>query len=96
MPPIVEPEMQKILDWLHNDLPDPSSTHNRLLEEHHEGTGEWFLHSEKFKRWEETPGGMLWIQGIRTFSCYIIDSGLKSLFTVTVWFTAGNGKSVLL
>jgi hypothetical protein len=68
MPLILDAEMQKILKWLHNnDLPDPSMTHNRLLEEHHEGTGEWFLYSEKFKRWKETPGGMLWIRGIRTF-----------------------------
>jgi hypothetical protein len=25
------------------------------------------VHSETFKRWKETPGGMLWIKGIRTF-----------------------------
>jgi hypothetical protein len=64
---IVEPEMQKILNWLHKDLPDPSTTHNRLVEEHHEGTGEWFLDSKMFTRWKETPGGMLWIKGIRMF-----------------------------
>ena len=64
---LVDAAMQKILSWLHHNLPDPSMTHNRLLEEHHEGTGEWFLHSEMFKRWKETPGGMLWIRGIRMF-----------------------------
>jgi hypothetical protein len=37
MPSIVYLEMQKILNWLHQDLPDPSMTHNRLVEEHHEG-----------------------------------------------------------
>jgi hypothetical protein len=68
MPSIVYPEMQKILNWLHKDLPDPSTTHNRLVEEHHEGTGKWFLDSKVFTRWKETPGGMLWIKGIRTFS----------------------------
>jgi hypothetical protein len=67
MPSIVYPEMQKMLNWLHKDLPDPSTTHNRLVEEHHEGTGQWFIHSEMFTRWKETPGGMLWIKGIRTF-----------------------------
>jgi hypothetical protein len=68
MPSLVYPEMHKILNWLHKDLPDPSTTHNRLVDEHHEGTGEWFLHSKMFKRWKETPGGMLWIKGIRMFS----------------------------
>jgi hypothetical protein len=68
MPSPVYPEMQKILKWLHdNDLPNPSMTHNRLVEEHHEGTGEWFIHSEMFTRWKVTPGGMFWIKGIRTF-----------------------------
>jgi hypothetical protein len=69
----MDPEMQKILQWLHNDdLPDPSMTHNRLVEEHHEGTGKWFLHSKTFKRWKQTPGAMLWITGIRTFPVMLL------------------------
>jgi hypothetical protein len=56
---------KEILLWLH--APDPSETHNRLSEEHHEGTGEWFLTSKTFQEWEETLGAMLWIKGIRTF-----------------------------
>jgi hypothetical protein len=94
MPSIVYPEMQKILKWLHdNDLPNPSTTHNRLVEEHHEGTGEWFIHSEMFTRWKVTPGGMLWIKGIRMFPIIL------AIVLGTHWqydFTAGNGKSVLL
>jgi hypothetical protein len=84
-----EKEKEKMLSWLHS--PDPSETHNRLLEEHHEGTGEWFLTSQTFKDWEETPAGMLWIKGIRmfrpTFSRY------RHLWRCVA---AGNGKSVLL
>jgi hypothetical protein len=66
--PEIQKEMQKILTWLHKDLPDSSTTHNRLVEEHHEGTGEWFIQSEMFKKWKEKLGGMLWIKGIRMFS----------------------------
>jgi hypothetical protein len=53
-----------VITWL--DAPDPSKTHNRLLEEHHEGTGEWFLQSNEFETWMETPASALWIKGIRT------------------------------
>jgi hypothetical protein len=60
----VNPLRDKVANWL--DSPDPSRTHNRLLEEHHEGTGEWFLDSEEFDTWMETPAGTLWIKGIRT------------------------------
>jgi hypothetical protein len=61
-------EKDKMLSWLRIHLPDPSKTHNRLLEEHHEGTGEWFLKSEIMEKWKKTPCGMLWIKGIRMFS----------------------------
>jgi hypothetical protein len=59
----VNPLRDKVANWL--DSPDPSRTHNRLLEEHHEGTGEWFLESEEFDRWMETPAATLWIKGMR-------------------------------
>jgi hypothetical protein len=84
-----EKDKEKMLSWLH--APNPSETHNRLLEEHHEGTGEWFLRSKTFQEWEETPGGMLWIKGIRTFRHTL--SGYRYLWE---HLTAGNGKSVLL
>jgi hypothetical protein len=56
---------ERVLSWL--EAPDPAKTHNRLLEEHHEGTGKWFLNLEKYERWKETPCGILWIRGIRAF-----------------------------
>jgi hypothetical protein len=49
--------------WL--SAPDPSNTHNRLQEEHHEGTGCWFFQGKEFKTWRDEPGSMLWIRGIR-------------------------------
>ena len=63
---LIESDQEKILKWLATPEADPSITHNRLLEEHHEKTGQWFLESEKFKTWLETPSGVLWIYGIRT------------------------------
>ena len=61
------PLKYKVVEWL--DAPDPSRTHNRLLEEHHEGTGEWFLESQKFELWMETPASILWIKGMRARPC---------------------------
>jgi hypothetical protein len=58
---------EKIAKWL--SPPDPSITHNRLLVEHHKGTGNWFLKSETFKIWRQTPASCLWIHGIREFVC---------------------------
>jgi hypothetical protein len=58
-----------MVSWLQG--PDPSVTHNRLQSEHHEGTGEWFLKCNEFERWMKTPGGMLWIQGIRELLIWV-------------------------
>jgi hypothetical protein len=52
--------------WL--SAPDPSNTHNRLQEEHHEGTGTWFFGAKAFETWRDEPGSMLWIRGIRKYS----------------------------
>jgi hypothetical protein len=66
-------ELKQDMDkWL--SAPDPSNTHNRLQEEHHEGTGNWFFETEDFRTWRDMPGSMMWIKGIRestycTVSC---------------------------
>jgi hypothetical protein len=84
------PPKKDVVKWL--DAPDPSRTHNRLLEEHHEGTGEWFLKSEEFETWLETLAGTLWIRGMRTHPLLILSNKLvPELF----FCPAGNGKSVL-
>jgi hypothetical protein len=49
--------------WLRT--PDPSNTHNRLQEEHHEGTGQWLLESTEFRMWMQCMGSTLWIKGLR-------------------------------
>ena len=56
-------EKRDMDQWL--SAPDPSNTHNRLQEEHHEGTGNWFFETKDFTTWRDTPGSMLWIKGIR-------------------------------
>jgi hypothetical protein len=55
-----------ILGWLGwSSLPKPSVTHNRLVVEHHKGTGTWFLESNVFEEWLYTPSSFLWIKGMR-------------------------------
>jgi hypothetical protein len=62
----IDPSLkQDICGWL--SAPDPSNTHNRLQEEHHEGTGTWFFGAKAFKTWRDEPGSMLWIRGIREY-----------------------------
>ena len=65
----------EVVTWL--DAPDPSRIHNRLLEEHHEGTGEWFLESQEFETWMEIPASTLWIKGMRTRPVYTVQWTLR-------------------
>jgi hypothetical protein len=60
------PTKDDFIKWL--DAPDPSGTHNRLKEEHHEGTGQWFLDSDEFAQWLDGRCSILWINGIREYS----------------------------
>ena len=84
---------EEITSWL--KAPDPSKTHNRLLEEHHEGTGKWFLTSKTFGRWKDMPCGILWIKGIRMLPA-ILGKCLGAHQSTNNLLSAGNGKSVLL
>ena len=61
---VANPPKYRTAKWL--DAPDPSRTHNGLLEEQHTGTGKWFLESDEFVKWLETPESNLWIEGMRT------------------------------
>jgi hypothetical protein len=61
--PLVTIKRNKIGTWL--NAPDPSHTHRRLLDEHHEGTGRWFLESEELEQWKKSPSSVLWVRGIR-------------------------------
>jgi hypothetical protein len=66
---VVTPK-DKICNWL--SAPEPSITLNRLLDDHHEGTGEWLLESEVFTGWKGTPAGVLWVNGMRELSIYLL------------------------
>jgi hypothetical protein len=84
-------ELKRDMDkWL--SAPDPSNTHNRLQEEHHEGTGTWFFGSKAFETWRDEPGSMLWIRGIRKYRTSY--SHFQYLLTGCSRGEAGNGKSV--
>jgi hypothetical protein len=81
-------ELKRDMDqWL--SAPNPSDTHNRLQEEHHEGTGNWFLETTDFTTWRDTPGGMLWIKGIRESTRCVIShptlTGQRQLATGKVF-----------
>jgi hypothetical protein len=65
-------------------VPDPSNTHSRLREEHHKGTGRWFLESDEFNRWLDVPCGTLWMNGSgKQFS---LDSSLSGEVIVRIKF----------
>ncbi|RYP26295.1 hypothetical protein DL768_011765 [Monosporascus sp. mg162] len=55
-------ENLEILDWL---TPfDYGLQQSDLFSKRHEGTGEWFLHSEEFEGWQETKNKTLYCPGI--------------------------------
>jgi hypothetical protein len=58
-------EKRDIASWL--QAPNASARYNELQEEHHEGTGEWFMNSDAYIHWYETRGSTLWIRGKRKF-----------------------------
>jgi nucleoside phosphorylase len=54
-------ESRRIFEWL--SAPEPSTNHTEALEQHHEGTGLWFIHGDAFKEWKGEPGSFLWLHG---------------------------------
>ena len=69
--------------------PDPSVNHNIADDRQHEGPAEWFIESDKYKKWK-VAGSLLWIHGKRMFVLLVI-----SVISSTVRFAAGSGKSIL-
>ncbi|KAH0556306.1 hypothetical protein GP486_005768 [Trichoglossum hirsutum] len=57
-----EQRCEKIERWL--SPPDPSTNHNRALQQRQEGTGLWFLHSDAFAKWQIQRNSFLWLYGI--------------------------------
>jgi hypothetical protein len=48
--------------WL--SPPDPSTNLNQAREQHHPGTGNWFLESEAYLAWRSEQNSFLWLNGI--------------------------------
>jgi Cdc6-like AAA superfamily ATPase len=55
-------KMKRIIKWL--SAPDPSTNYNKAIEQRHEGTGLWFIHSEKFSTWKGQSDSILWLYSI--------------------------------
>ncbi|KAF3101009.1 hypothetical protein TWF102_004610 [Orbilia oligospora] len=54
-------ELDKIKDWL---LPPDFSTSQMIAsDKRSENTGSWFLESEEFVRWQDSPCSLLWVSG---------------------------------
>lgn len=55
-----------------------------MFDEHEEGTGEWLLHSDEFRKWIETKGEVLFCPGLpgagKTFLASIVIQHLLDLF----------------
>jgi hypothetical protein len=47
---------------------DVVDNHNAACKRRHQGTGEWLLKSDDFRKWKVTKGSFLWLYGIRMFS----------------------------
>ncbi|KAK8851752.1 ankyrin repeat-containing domain protein [Apiospora arundinis] len=48
--------------WL--SPPDPSANFNKAREQHHIGTGQWFLDSDQYSKWKTDRNSFLWLNGI--------------------------------
>jgi Cdc6-like AAA superfamily ATPase len=53
---------RRIAKWL--SAPDPSTNHSRAHQQHHKGTGLWFIKSNAFEEWKRYPDSSLWLYGI--------------------------------
>ena len=57
-----EERQGKVERWL--SPPDPSTNHNKALQQRHEGSGLWFLQSDAFAKWRTQRNSFLWLNGI--------------------------------
>ncbi|KEY73474.1 hypothetical protein S7711_07498 [Stachybotrys chartarum IBT 7711] len=72
----------EILQWI--GTVEHGSRHSEIFDEHENGTGEWFLRSEEFRKWTETKGAVLFCPGLpgagKTFMASIVVQHLQDLF----------------
>src|SRR5947199_1470177 len=64
----------EIIKWL--SAPDPSTNYNKALEQRHEGSGLWFLHSDAFVKWKTRRNSFLWLYGIPGCGKTILSSAI--------------------
>ncbi|KZP31886.1 ankyrin [Athelia psychrophila] len=62
---IAQEQQKEVYRWL--SAPDSSSNYHAAREEHHAGTGTWFIEGESFVKWKETPDSALCVYG--TLGC---------------------------
>lgn len=55
-------QTSRIAKWL--GASDPSTNHNKALQQRHEGTGLWFVHGTPFKEWKVQRKSFLWLHGL--------------------------------
>ncbi|KAK5710089.1 hypothetical protein LTR17_019202 [Elasticomyces elasticus] len=55
-------QQNKLDKWL--SAPDASSNYDKALKQRHDGTGTWFLQSDAFTNWKDSPHSFLWLHGI--------------------------------
>jgi Cdc6-like AAA superfamily ATPase len=56
-----EQRRDKVERWLLP--PDPSTNHNKALEQRYKGLGLWFLESDIFAKWNTRRSSFLWLYG---------------------------------
>ena len=84
-------ERQDLLEWLSSSA-DPSANHNMAIKKREADTGTWFLESNDFCQWVNSPG-LLWLYGIRK---HLNMRHTVEILTVLTCSIAGCGKSSLL
>ncbi|KAK0355679.1 hypothetical protein LTR02_006900 [Friedmanniomyces endolithicus] len=55
-------QRDKAYQWL--SPPDPSTNHNKALQQRHAGTGHWFVKGETFSSFKDGAVPILWLHGI--------------------------------
>ncbi|KAI4715620.1 purine and uridine phosphorylase [Aureobasidium sp. EXF-10727] len=58
----IQEETDRIMNWL--SAPEPSTNHNKALEQHYDGTGLWFIQGPVFREWKKQTDSFLWLYGI--------------------------------
>lgn len=56
-----------VLDWLPGRYVDPNTEHVAARKLHHPHSGQWFLNSNEYLEWQNTPDSALWLHAIRKY-----------------------------